>query len=73
LIQRLNNASALKNEEAITEDKISDENTPGESETNKDDNFVGFVRDGVEVVDVKIVPKDVGIPIKGTRKTWDKI
>jgi len=43
---------------------------------------VDISRDGVEVVDVKIVPKEeneefyidkFGIPHKGPRKTWDKI
>ena len=40
----------------------------------------GVMRDGVEVVDVKIVPKEedayvdkFGIPHKGPRKTWDRI
>ena len=43
---------------------------------------VSISRDGVEVVDVKIIPKEqdgefyidkYGIPHKGPRKTWDKI
>ena len=37
-----------------------------------DDGFAGTIRDGVEVVDVKIIPKDKGIPEKD-RNTWDKI
>jgi hypothetical protein len=28
---------------------------------------------GVEVVDVKLTLKEPGIPIKGERKTWDKV
>jgi len=48
--------------------------------TRKENDYASVIRDGVEVVDVKVVPKDekitldkFGIPIKGPRKTWDKI
>ena len=36
-----------------------------------DENYVSKFREGVEVVDVKAVPK--GIPEGKKRKTWDKI
>ena len=36
-----------------------------------EEEYASNVRDGVEVVDVKVVPK--GIPEKGNRVTWDKI
>lgn len=46
----------------------------------KKDDFNSYVKDGVEVVDVKVIPKDkgvkvdkFGIPINENRKTWDKI
>jgi len=54
---------------------------PDEPEGLKSDEYASIVRDGVEVVDVKVIPieKDrvkldkFGIPIPKSRKTWDKI
>ena len=45
-------------------------------EKKKDKDYVGTIRDGVEVVDVKAVPIKVdkfGIPVPPNRKNWDKI
>jgi hypothetical protein len=48
-------------------------------EPGKEDSYVGEIRNGVEVLDVKAIAKEpltldkFGIPIRGTRKTWDKI
>ena len=39
--------------------------------SDKKTDFASVVLDGVEVVDVKAIPKD-GIPERGPRKTWDK-
>ena len=53
----------------IDEEKLKEEI---EKAPEIDDDFAGMIRDGVEVVDVKFIPKDKGIPTK-SRKTWDKI
>ena len=39
------------------------------------DEFASMIRDGVEVVDVKAIPKEgeSGIPDIEERKTWDKV
>ncbi len=45
----------------------------------KDKDYASIVKDGVEIVDGKVVPKEkikldkFGIPIPKNRKTWDKI
>ncbi|MFW6310803.1 MAG: hypothetical protein ACOC1K_01055 [Nanoarchaeota archaeon] len=46
----------------------------------KNNGYAGIIRDGVEVVDVKVVPNrdkpkldKFGIPIPKNRKSWDKI
>lgn len=53
----------------ITKDEKSDENASSDTKEQNDNEFVGFIKDGVEVVDVKVVPK--GIP--GRKKAWDHI
>lgn len=64
----------IKNEDIIEQEvselQISD---PIEEPTDEfnDDQFASVVKGGVEIVDVKIVPK--GIPNVDKRKTWDKI
>ena len=40
---------------------------------NQNDEFVGTIKDGVEVVDVKAISKNQGIPNSDKRKTWDKL
>jgi len=57
----------------------SDEETqpaaPGESREAENDDYTSVIRDGVEVVNVKVVPAvdKFGIPQKPNRPTWDKI
>jgi len=52
----------------IKEEEKVDQVTSNEPQT--DNQYASMIKDGVEVVDVKVVPK-IGIPTKS--KTWDKI
>lgn len=64
-------------------EKLNKEEKEKKEDKNKDnDDFAGYIKDGVEVVDVKAVPRDkqekpkvdkFGIPIPNKRTTWDKI
>jgi len=65
--------------------KDEEENKKKEKSKNKDNEYASYInKDGVEVVDVKVISKDkdkdeeenkndIGIPTKGKRNTWDKI
>ena len=51
-----------------------------ENEPAREHDFASFIKDGVEVVDVKAIPKKeklkldkFGIPIPENRQTWDRI
>ena len=72
----ISNASNTSDEDNINDDKKSDQDTSNASEN---DQYTSTVRNGVEVVDVKLIPKEeitldkFGIPQRGPRKTWDKI
>jgi hypothetical protein len=50
---------------------LTDKMSLGVSEEPKND-YVGQIVNGVEVIDIKAIDT-LGIPIKGQRKTWDKI
>lgn len=72
MIKRLRESKMLtdvSNNESIEENSPSDSQEPRDE---KNSDFASVVLDGVEVVDVKAIPKDKGIPEKGPRKTWDK-
>ena len=53
----------------IKEGALDESNDPQEGDN---DLYAGFIHNGVEVVNVKAIPKDKGIPVKN-RSTWDKI
>ena len=54
------------------ETNINQQNSSNDSTINENKDYIGHIRNGVEVVDVKIVPK-IGIPTKENRTTWDKL
>jgi len=59
----------------VSNNEPIEESSPGVSQEPRDENnsdFASVVLGGVEVVDVKAIPKE-GIPERGPRKTWDKI
>lgn len=61
--------SVKDNENIIKEQKvIEDASNDTKIETNQD--YASVIKNGVEVIDVKVVPK-IGIPTNS--KTWDKI
>lgn len=44
-----------------------------EQEELETDDYASKIRDGVEVVDVKAIPKGINAPEIDKRKSWDKI
>jgi len=61
--------SVKDNENIIKEQKvIEDASNDTKIEANQD--YASVIKNGVEVIDVKVVPK-IGIPTNS--KTWDKI
>jgi hypothetical protein len=79
LIQSLQDRINIQDVSTNVPDKSDAQDAPNEPQKEDNKDYTGFVRDGVEVVDVKVVPKEklevdkFGIPIRGPRKTWDKI
>jgi hypothetical protein len=89
LIEKIKSGELLKEtkEETIIEETIIEETMIKEEKPvveEKDSiptEYASFIKDGVEVVDVKAIPKPnkklsvdkFGIPISGNRSTWDKI
>ena len=69
LIKSLQENVQEKNVVPNSDDVSSDPNASNEPQDNT---FAGTIKDGVEVVDVKVIPKKTGIPF-GNRKTWDKL
>lgn len=68
MITRLQDNISVKDVGLIDQVKIDD---PVSSNEHQEDDFVGTVVKGVEVINVKPIPKvdRFGIPIKGSRKT----
>ncbi len=61
----MNEAFNQMDKDSIKKEELSDEKTHSDPK----DDYSGFIKDGVEVIDVKAVH---GIPFKN-RSTWDKI
>ena len=50
---------------------VSSNIKPEKDDPGSSNDFVGTARDGVEVIDVKLIPKEEGL--QKERKTWDKM
>jgi hypothetical protein len=72
IIDRLKQSNFTEDEGNNVEDEKSDDKVSDATRKQKEH------RSGVEVVDVKVVPKEkkidkFGLPINPNRKTWDRI
>ena len=73
LIQKLQNEPKIKDVSIYVPQLKIEEKTLDKPEDIKID-YDKLIKDGVEVVDVKAIPKNPGIPIKpGEHKNFDKI
>lgn len=84
LLQRIKESIKVRDISTNESTEKVTQNAPSDPKKDDKKDFVGTIKNGVEVVDVKIIPKEedqkgsvyvdkFGIPHRGPRKTWDKI
>jgi len=75
LIRRLRDKTLIKD---VSINELTEEETPRDSDESRRQNktdFASLIKNGVEVIDARAIPKEnePGIPYKEPRKTWDKL